>query len=400
MSDRQSSAARFATIDVLRGFAALFVACLHIREVMWIGERDFWRLHPSRLSIDTWLAVLSGPVMFGSFGVSAFFVISGYCIHRAHAAKLSRDAAYRVDSGRFWFRRIVRIYPVLVAALLVTLLCDSISERFAPGFYKLGDLGLFSFVTNLAALEGLFSAPFGSNGPLWTLAIEIQFYAVYPLVFQLRRRLGVHGTLALALALTVLSWFVFERRGLSVFASYQFSWMLGAYVADREVIVRKAPTRFVVRRRTALALAGAAVILGGCAVFVASQYWAFQVWAVGFTIVLVGLLEQPLRIGRVAGAFRQLGHLSYSLYAIHLPLAVLAVCVLFDGHKQVSLLPAVLILVLAVCCAWVFHLIFERPFVDWLGRQPSGAMSPSAETAVPGVPQIEAVEPRVEPVID
>jgi peptidoglycan/LPS O-acetylase OafA/YrhL len=379
MNDRQSATARFATIDVLRGFAALFVACLHIRETAWIGERQFWSAHPSWLSLDALLAVLSAPVMFGSFGVSAFFVISGYCIHRAHAIKFSHDRAYRVDSGRFWFRRFVRIYPVLIAALLVTLLCDSISGHLVPGFYKLGDLRPTSLLINLASLEGPFSRPFGSNGPLWTLAIEVQLYAVYPFVFLVRRRLGIHRTLALTFALTALSWLILERNGVSLFTSYQFAWMLGAYIAERETTVSRAPVAPVV------GWGGALVILGGCAAFVAiSQYLAFQVWAAGFAMMLARLLERPLRIGPIAAVFRQLGHFSYSLYAIHLPLAVLAVCVLFDGHKQESLLPTVLILAGVVACAFVFHLVFERPFVALLASRSESSKSGSAD----GIPTV------------
>jgi peptidoglycan/LPS O-acetylase OafA/YrhL len=387
MNDRQSAAARFATIDVLRGLAALFVACLHIRETAWIGERQFWSGHPSWFSLDALFAVLSAPVMFGSFGVSAFFVISGYCIHRAHAAKLLQDRTYRVDSGRFWFRRVVRIYPVLIAALLVTLLCDLISGHLVPGFYKLGDLSPGTLLINLVALEGLFSQPFGSNGPLWTLAIEIQLYAVYPLVFLVRRRLGIHRTLALALGLTALSWLVLERHGLSLFASYQFAWMLGAYVADREIAAATSPAPV----GRIVGWGGALVILGGCAVFVAiSQYLAFQVWAVGFAMVLARLLERPLRIGMIAAAFRQLGHFSYSLYAIHLPLAVLAVCALFDGRKQASMLPAALILAAAVACAFAFHLVFERPFIAMLAGR---SKSPKREAT-------EGLQPMVQPLND
>jgi peptidoglycan/LPS O-acetylase OafA/YrhL len=379
MNDRPSAAARFATIDVLRGLAALFVACLHIRETAWIGERQFWLAHPARFSLDALLAMLSAPVMFGSFGVSAFFVISGYCIHRAHAAELAGDRTYRVDSGRFWFRRLMRIYPVLVAALLVTLLCDTISGHLVPGFYKLGDLGPSSFLINLAALEGLFGQPFGSNGPLWTLAVEIQLYAVYPLVFLVRRRFGIGRTLALALGLTALSWLLFERRGLSLFASYQFAWMLGAYIADRESTASSA------RAGRLVGWGGALVILGGCAVFAGlSQYLAFQVWALGFAMVLARLLERPLSIGPIAAAFRQLGHFSYSLYAIHLPLAVLAVCLLFDGRKQASLMPALLILAVAVACAFVFHLAFERPFIAMLASRSKASRRAAGE----GVPPI------------
>ena len=359
-------------IDMLRGFAALLVATLHVRQMTWVGEHSFWHAHPSWLSLDALLACLSAPIMFGSIGVPIFFVISGYCIHRAHAAKLMGNPGYRVASGRFWLRRFVRIYPVMLAAMLLTLACDWIGRYWVPGYYAADNLSVASFIFNLFALEGLFSPPFGSDGVLWTLAIEIQLYAVYPLVFLLRRKIGIGWTLWCALGLTAFSWFLFERRGLSLFASYEFSWVLGAYVADREVHAQRAAFAGAKSDQSylrLLALLGGLLIAAGCV----APYLAAQTWALGFALVLAWLLSRPLRIGPVTSVFRRLGVFSYSLYATHVPLTALAVCVLFNGRQQTSLLPALLLLTLVVACASLFYLMFERPFIALLGRRPDSS---------------------------
>ena len=98
------------------------------------------------------------------------------------------------------------------------------------------------------------------------------------------------------------------------------------------------------------------------------QHLAFQTWALGFALVFAWLLERPLRIGRTASAFRRLGVFSYLLYAIHVPLIALAVCVLFNGQQQMSLLPTLLLLLATVACAFLFHLVFERPFIALLAK--------------------------------
>jgi peptidoglycan/LPS O-acetylase OafA/YrhL len=103
------------------------------------------------------------------------------------------------------------------------------------------------------------------------------------------------------------------------------------------------------------------------------QHLAFQTWALGFALVFAWLLERPLRIGRTASAFRRLGVFSYSLYAIHVPLIALAVCVLFNGQQQMSLLPTLLLLLATVACAFLFHLVFERPFIALLAKRPESS---------------------------
>lgn len=367
------------SIDVMRGAAAIFVAYLHGREVSWEGMRENLAglHHVGSLSagamIDTLLALLTFPVAFGSIGVPIFFVLSGYCIHRGQARKIRQDPAFRLATPAFLTRRLVRIYPVLIGALLLTLALDTVSTQLVPDHYKLHELSTASFLINLFALQGIAGAPFGSNGALWTLALEIQFYLAYPLVLRLRQTIGLTRVSVLILGINAVSYALFERNQIIVFTSYYASWWLGAWLAERPLGNGNgsAASRY--------ALAGAVLVATGCAVMmripVRGQYFAFQIWALGFTLAFP-YLNTCFRNGTLAHGFRQIGAFSYSLYAIHLPVFVLLSCWFYGAAKPRSIVVSLLFLAVSIGVAWVFYLLIERPSIRWLASRPARVAAP------------------------
>src|SRR5438128_258897 len=179
-----------ADIDMLRGMAALIVVAYHTRETTWVGIREFWNLHGPDVGAQTILGYVTFPLVWGSIGVPIFFVLSGYCIHRSQAFARARSGSFQLSPTNFLVRRFLRIYPVLVGALFLTLLCDSMSRRYFPNSSKLGDTGIDTFLVNLFSLQGIGGPTYGSNVPLWTLSIEVQLYALYPLLLAIMWRIG------------------------------------------------------------------------------------------------------------------------------------------------------------------------------------------------------------------
>ncbi|KAB0673012.1 acyltransferase, partial [Burkholderia territorii] len=226
-------------IDAMRGFAALLVAYFHCRQVVWVGMQSFHHAYGHALSPSVIAGYLTFPFAWGSAGVPIFFVISGYCIHRNAALKLAANPAYRLDAPNFWARRFARIYPVLLAALLFTLAMDAVSLQIAPVSHKIRDVGVTAFLVNLFSLQGVAGYTYGSNGALWTLSLEVQFYAIYPLLFALRRRIGMPAIVAAVALVNVASAWLLERHDLQFFTSYWLSWTVGAWIAD----VRAQPAR-------------------------------------------------------------------------------------------------------------------------------------------------------------
>ncbi len=151
---------------------------------------------------------LGVPYFDGGFvGVDVFFVISGYLITRIILAEI-RNGSF--SFARFYERRVRRLLPTLVVMLLAT---------FAVGFVIMTpqDLALLSksmtyalaFVANLYfADQGGYFSPSMELAPLlhvWSLAVEEQFYIVWPLLLTLMLRYWPRGTLTMVVLLLLAS---------------------------------------------------------------------------------------------------------------------------------------------------------------------------------------------------
>ncbi|MFL9995549.1 acyltransferase [Paraburkholderia sediminicola] len=357
---RADSAGKEHVIDAMRGFAALLVAYFHCRQVEWVGMQAFHQSVGHSFSLSTIAAYLTFPIAWGSAGVPIFFVISGYCIHRGGALRLAKNPDYRLDTGNFWVRRFARIYPVLLAALVLTFALDWVSLQLPPVNHKIREIGLQAFLVNLFSLQGVAGKTFGSNGALWTLSLEVQFYAIYPLLFALRRRLGMTSVLAIVAVINVVSAYVLERHDIQFFTSYWFSWTLGAWIADAKT--RTAPDA---RSSVWLYVLAAAFIALGCAAFHFGQYGAFQFWAVGFAFYLYKGLERRNADTLGARFLSRFGDFSFSLYLIHLPIFVLLSSILFRSSLQMSIWPSFGYMLVAVPVAYVFYRLVELPAMKW-----------------------------------
>lgn len=153
--------------------------------------------------------VIPGNMPGGLLGVDVFFVLSGFLI----TTLLVREfrTTHALDLRGFWVRRIRRLFPALVALiLLVVPTAWAINKDLLVGIGR-QVLGALTFSTNwLEIAHG--SSYFDQTTPLlfknfWSLAIEEQFYVLWPilallvLTLSLRRRLLLVGGVGLASAL-------------------------------------------------------------------------------------------------------------------------------------------------------------------------------------------------------
>ncbi len=363
---RTAGRSNLKDIDVLRGVAALIVAGMHIRNITWVGMREFSH------QMDGWafpgaiLGYVTFPLTWGLIGVPIFFVLSGYCIHRSQAIARARHGSFQLPVANFLARRFVRIYPVLFGALLLTAACDWISRHYILNGEQIGDTGLGLFLVNLFALQGIAGETYGSNGALWTLSIEIQFYILYPLLLRLMSRLGNLTTFWVLAILNAASYFALERHGYSVFSSYYVSWYLGALVAEAEVDGVFAEELSSFRSPVSLNGFSLALLCAGCALSLVSSYIAFQLWAVAFALFLFGVRKRGTEMrGATAAILRFIGTFSFSLYIVHVPITMLILSVFLHSTHQASIMPFYGALLAVTCCSYLFSLVCERPALAW-----------------------------------
>ena len=363
---------RLRSIDALRGIAALMVVMYHARAEVWVGGGHFWRDPSIRFSPAALFGYLSLPLNYGFLGMQLLFVISGYCIHRNHARRLRDDPGYTVSSRQYFLRRFWRIYPTFLAALALTWLIDSCPTVFSGPAPGQSDT-LRTAIVNIFALQGLAAPYFGSNNVLWTLALEIQFYLLYPLLFVVRRRIGPHRTLGLIFMISLLSssfvWFFnlrpylpYWQIGCPIFLVYWFTWVCGFYIAEAEFQLAKLPPSL-----NKLCLASLLVALAFNRLNIRPiDELPFALAAASVVAIAIARAESPNRVSR---ALQFVGVFSYSLYITHR-----AFISLFKNeikgvaNPHSSLVMAFAVTALCVLMGWVFYQLVEcwslraRPF--------------------------------------
>jgi peptidoglycan/LPS O-acetylase OafA/YrhL len=328
---------------------------------------------------------LRSEVLPGGFiGVDIFFVISGFLI-TSHLVR-EHEKTGRISLTRFYARRMVRLIPAATVVLLATAVATLI---FVPRILwkQIGiDLvGSATYVINwmLAARSVDYLAEDSIVSPVqhfWSLAVEEQFYLIWPLLIiiagtvAVRRELPKRRVMAIgATAIVVLSFAaaVFsEVQGdvTAYFSTFTRLWELAAGALAALAIARMQRTAAPGLLR-ALFWVGILLVLGSVALVALPRYWPGAVTllpVVGTVLVLLTGGTDRRTIAERALSLRPLtwtGGISYSLYLWHWPIIVIAGYVFAD----LDLRHAVLIVVLSVGLAWLSSILVENPirFSRW-----------------------------------
>jgi peptidoglycan/LPS O-acetylase OafA/YrhL len=339
---------RIEGLDLLRGVAIVLVMLRH-----------------------AWPSVFEGA---GVVGIVLFFTLSGYLITGVLARELRERG--RVDLRRFYLRRACRLVPALVGMVgcfaLVSLTFDPLGDR---------DSTVRSIVIALTYTADL---PIQHGSPalfhLWTLAVEEQFYLVWPafLAFAWTRRLlgsalVLAGTVSLALCVAVL---VRLAPDYDLAYALPTSWAvcfvvgaatrLGVDSALHRDWARLQPegqprlTRIAVPAMTALAvmcvlpLRGHATtyLLGGPAI------------AVSTSALLVTWCDWRRVYSRILRPLVALGTISYGVYLWNYPVTLWLREWDWAGADGLAIAASILI----AAISWQ---LVERPVMRWAARGPA-----------------------------
>jgi len=170
---------RLAGADFIRASACLIVLGHHL------AQRMSWN---SDLGWMEWMRVF---VQTGGFGVSMFFVLSGYLLAQPFWSTL--DAGKRLPSLRVYaMRRAARILPGFWLALTITFVISI--TVFRVGLTPQLVLRYLSGVFLVADWHWVTLFPVEVNGPLWSISFEVTSYVLLPLgflaLFGLTSRVG------------------------------------------------------------------------------------------------------------------------------------------------------------------------------------------------------------------
>lgn len=342
----------------------------------------------------------------GAFlSVDLFFLLSGFLITTLLLVEWQRSGT--IGLRRFWARRARRLLP----ALLVTLVVVAVFTRLEVDPWlrtSVRDDGLASltYVANwrfIASNQGYFQT-FAAPSPLrhmWTLAIEEQFYLVWPLVALAAMRIGRgrRGIVAVCVAGIAASVAVMARTfrpGDPLRAYYGTDSRLHVILIGALLAVLLSvwqPSEAARRRVAVLGAVAFVVMLAGWATAhgtdAAYYHGGSVLHAVVACVVLTSCLHPgPVRAVLGVGVMAWVGRLSYGLYLFHWPIIVWLVPnrVPLDGLALDAARVGLTVLV-AVASYYLIELpVRERRAptpVVWAAEQLRGARHRSAPPRVP-----------------
>jgi peptidoglycan/LPS O-acetylase OafA/YrhL len=355
--------AHVPALDGLRGLAIALVLAVHFG----VGAG-----FPQKLpgAISPWVERLC---YVGWAGVDLFFVLSGFLITSILLASRDQPGYF----SRFYARRALRIFPLYVTALLVALFgIPWLLPAQAPALLQDADraqVWLWTYTLNIANAFG-WVVNVGVLGQMWSLAIEEQFYVVWPALVRL---LSPRRLLSLAVALVVVAlllrgWWV-AVHGLGAWPGpYRFTLTrvdalaIGAVLA----VAWREPVLVTRLRAVVWPVLAACTLVLAIWFLVAPRFYPDQPGVVTFGHTLLALLSAGLIVlalgpspprWMTARSMRALGTYSYGIYVWHW--FVQFPMVVYASHLHPAAF-AVTGVVASVLLGVISYHALERPFLQ------------------------------------
>lgn len=316
---------RYATLDGMRGAAALLVALYHFQQASGVAAI------PGYLAVDM------------------FFAISGFIIARTYCPRLADGMAF----GSFVAARLARLYPLYLLGLIIGATVAAALATLPPGAI-LSDAGINALMLPTPFARDLFPL----NGPAWSLFFELAVNLLFALALWRMPARAIAAMMAAAALLLAP-----EAKGPAYF-NLGWDWHSFNQGAERTLYSFSAGVlihRWTDARRTSPAALAPLLLLvalvGARAPEGVRLGWELLcVLALLPGLVALGARIEPPPVLR--GMFERLGALSYAVYAIHWPLLpVLAPPLARLG----PIAGAALYLAAVIPLAWLAVRCFETP---------------------------------------
>jgi peptidoglycan/LPS O-acetylase OafA/YrhL len=262
----------------------------------------------------------------GHQAVIGFFVMSGFLVGGAAINHLREDQPFLLE---YFIHRFARIYLVLLPAILLTFVLDTLGRSvFAgAGVYELPFLQIhyspLLIFTHALNLQGVLAPYYGTNGPLWSIGYEFWYYILFPAVllpwgraYPWRKvcRLSAATLLVIVLVTIRQGWFIL---GFLI-------WGMGALMVF--------PNRPLIRSAS-ISLALNIVVVLALRTFISGETLQIHpsllhvsdvISAAAFANLILTLRFSTARTWPLleADIHRQLADFSFSVYAIHMPVLV------------------------------------------------------------------------------
>ena len=316
---------------------------------------------------------------FGWLGVDLFFVLSGFLITDILLKTLGRKDYLK----NFYIRRMLRIFPLYYLCLILFLIIlPRLNLQFDVKYYTDNQLWLWTYLQNWLYT---FKDPGQTNtlNHLWSLAVEEQFYLLWPLVILLIKKpkyllIFISVLLVGVLGLRLWIW-TNQIADLAYFNLYTFTRIDGICIGCMIALLQRINKNFLSRYTTIIVLFFAGINFAFFFINRSSQFTFPYLALVGYTTfaMMFGLLVNEA-VTRETKLFNLLfnirilkffGKISYGFYILHWPVFILLSPFLstwvskFLNGSQLQFTVSLLATIAAVALSWLSYQYYEKYFL-------------------------------------
>jgi peptidoglycan/LPS O-acetylase OafA/YrhL len=295
----------FPGLNGLRAIAASIVIFFHINSTMWFFGATPINYFGKREEMSRHAVVL-------------FFVLSGFLI--TYLLIKEKERFKKIDVKKFYIRRILRIWPVYYAAILLSLFLIPAKVYEHSIGYSMETIVLYAlFIPNFAMMAG-YMLP--TISPLWSVGIEEQFYALWPLILNRTKNIFgfllffLFGYIALKVILVIvgqvwspfsisLNFFSYDTLSIGGIAAYLYA----------------SGSKLVAWLYHPFLQMGCWLFFAFSCIFGPLDFHYIinkEVYSIVYAVLILNVATNPLSIIRINGKmFDFLGKISYGMYVFH-----------------------------------------------------------------------------------
>ncbi|KUQ81066.1 MULTISPECIES: acyltransferase family protein [Enterobacter cloacae complex] len=341
-------------LDHLRYVAASLVAFLHFR-----GNIPSFNPNGDGVSwfIYQW-------INSGATGVSLFLVLSGFifCV-------ITDAGRKKIEYKQFITNRILRIFPLVIFVFFIAMTIHGSTVSIGDIFR----LALLQFNTGFSISEWMGKEPI--LVPMWTLAVEFQFYLIFPFIALFIGRYGIKYALNMLAMMVIIKFIVINSYG-DVTYNELYKSLIGrldqfliGIITGYIYLSQKEKTKMLL---PSLAMFISSLIfiswytISGKSSFIIYNF-SLTIEAILWAFVAYSYITLPIKLPSILDkTLSYLGALSFSMYLMHIPIGRFIQKYFFEYIKDVNpvIATAFIIMPAIILASIITFTLIEKPFIN------------------------------------
>jgi len=340
-------------IDHLRFFAAVMLMIHHFRgNINWDGS------YSANAMIRLWMEN-------GSSGVSFFLVLTGFLF-----CLISNSGDKQIKYGGYLYNRILRIFPLMIFLVFIVICCSR--QQSSP----MDILRIITLQLNTGNTYTGWGHEFFPSGPIWTIAVEFQFYLIFPFIALFLHRYGPKYLLGLVVLMVATRFNVATLKGGEIYYN-MYHTMVGRLDQFSIGILfgfayQKGYFKFLSKWSLLIPVAISSIaaltyLFTFNKTTVGYSTWSFTVEAICWGAIAVCYLNASLPdIKPINTALSYLGMTSFSMYLLHLPVGGMFNKIMGWGSPETvssSLEESMIRIPIIIAVSFFTFYMIEKPFM-------------------------------------